>query len=176
MQKYGSDLRCISTFDLMLTTNICDLNQTASPKKEVIQSKIFSQVSNDLKTIVMSCCRHTDVATKKQHLQVLCWMLQTVENDGRDEKITAKAVSHIPFPHIFHMYHLRCRVANRLKAWKRWRYQHEYMQRVESDEDSKLIATFVVKKTNHTVSDGESRLSVVGDVSYGHGYRLFGNS
>ena len=68
---------------------------------------------------MMSSRRLPHVSTKKEHVQVLVWMMQEIEQCGTDEQIAAKAFSHSPFSHVFHHSDERSQKPNHMKA-SRW--------------------------------------------------------
>ncbi len=62
---------------------------------------------------------------------VIRWMMATVEQDGNDEKIAAKAVNH--FPRVFRQKYC---AANMKKARDLWINRDIYLARLEAFENS----------------------------------------
>lgn len=81
-------------------------------------------------------------------MTVLSWMLQQVQDAGSDFRISAKAVSHPPFRHIFHETDERSRRNNRMKAQRWWKNRNEYIQKTSLEQDSQLCVTSRVKGNN----------------------------
>ena len=107
------------------------------PVRATIASSIETTNSSDM----ISCRRRPHVSTKKEHVQVLLWMMQEIEQCGTDEQIAAKALSHPHFSHIFHHRNEKSRKSNRIKASRWWRSRNEYIMNLQSDHVSQLSIT-----------------------------------